>query len=63
MTKVYAMYRGDEYICDGTLSELAIKRNVQYSTMKYYLYPAYQKKLAKRKRSKRAIALVEIDDE
>lgn len=55
--KKYALYKGDEYLFDGSLLQLAIKRNVKLRTMQFYLTPTYQKR---RKNSKNAIVLVEI---
>lgn len=62
-TKIYAMYRGDENICDGTIAEIARRRHVQPATIRYYLMPAYQRKLAKRQHSCNAICLIEIDEQ
>lgn len=55
--KKYALYKGDEYLYDGSLLQLAIKRNVKLRTIQFYLTPTYKKRTRK---SKNAIVLVEI---
>jgi len=34
--RIYALYRGDRYICDGTVSELAQELGIKFSTAQYY---------------------------
>lgn len=63
MTKTYALYRGDDNICDGTIDEIAQKQHVKPDTIKWYLSPVYQRRLAQRKHSRHAISLVEILDD
>lgn len=33
---IYALYRGERYICDGTIRELAQDLGIKLSTAKYY---------------------------
>ena len=63
MTKTYALYRGDDNICDGTIDEIAKKRHVKPETIKWYLSHVYQRRLAQRKHSRHAISLVKILDD
>lgn len=63
---VYAMYRGDEYLMDGTIDEIARKRGCKRSTLLFMLSPTYHKRcLQKRKDGETRIMLnlVMIDDE
>ena len=46
MAKIYALYKGDEYIADGTLEELAEKTGLKKSSLKWMKTPS-----GKRKRS------------
>ena len=55
--KKYALYKGDKYLYDGSLLQLAIKRNVKLRTIQFYLTPTYKNRT---KKSKNAIVLVEI---
>jgi len=34
--RIYALYRGDRYICDGTILELTQKLGIKFSTAQYY---------------------------
>ena len=34
--RIYALYRGNQYICDGTVRELAQKLGIKFSTAQYY---------------------------
>lgn len=47
--KEYAMYRGEDLLCIGTIREIAEELNVKVETVRFYLTPTYQKRLAKRK--------------
>lgn len=58
-----AVYKGDEFLFTGTIQECAEHFDVRQETIRYYLTPAYAKKLAKRKRSRKAIQVIRIDDE
>lgn len=58
MSKVYAMYKGDECLGVGTLIQLAKQLNVQYSTMKFYLTPTYKKR-SKKGKNRRELVRVE----
>lgn len=56
----YALYKGENLIGMGTLKELANQKGVQLETIKFYLTPTYQRRLAKRKKVRNALELVEI---
>lgn len=47
--KEYAVYKGDDLLCMGTVQECAENLGVKTETIRYYLTPAYQRRLAKRK--------------
>ena len=34
--RIYALYRGKQYICDGTIRELAQELGIKFSTAQYY---------------------------
>lgn len=62
---VYALYKGEELLMIGTIEEIAKARGVQVETIKFYLYPTYQRRIAKRKNPKNYLTLtkLEVDDE
>lgn len=59
--KEYALYRGNELLCIGTVRQIAKERNVQPATIKYYLTKAYMRKW-KNKDSDKRLVLVPLDD-
>ena len=44
MKKIYALYKGERNICDGTIKEIATKLNKTYSAVCCYKVPAKVKK-------------------
>ena len=55
--KIYALYRGDEYICDGTIEEVAKKQGVKVETIYFYKSPTYKKRT-----KGRGYLLIEVED-
>ena len=43
MAKIYALYKGDEYVTDGTLEELAEKTGKKLASLKWMLTPSAKK--------------------
>lgn len=60
--KEYALYKGDEILQIGTISEIAEKQNIKERTVKFYKTPIYEKRIQSRK-SKKARILIEIESE
>ena len=44
---IYAAYRGERYVGEGTLTELAELLGVKRRTLLWYRHPAAQKRVAK----------------
>lgn len=42
--KIYALYKGDEWITDGTKEELAEYLNVKVKTIDFYTTPVWRKR-------------------
>lgn len=47
MTKVYAMYKGDECLAIGTVIQLSKQLGVSIQTIRFYLTPSYKKRVKK----------------
>jgi len=45
--RIFAVYKGDKYIMDGTLAEIADARGITLNSAKFMTYPAYKKRIAK----------------
>lgn len=58
MAKIYALYKGDEYITDGTLEELARKTGKKEATLKFMTTPSYVSRI-----SDKALRLVSLGEE
>lgn len=44
MKRIYALYKGDNYLTDGTKKELAEYLKVKIRTIDFYLSPTYVKR-------------------
>lgn len=62
---IYAAYRGDAYIGEGTLDEIAKMAGVSRATARWGIYPTARKRNAMRKgnRSKGALILETVGTE
>ncbi|HEL8941512.1 TPA: hypothetical protein U0G25_002771 [Listeria monocytogenes] len=52
----YALYKGDELLLIGTLTELAEFKNVKRETILFYATPAYR-----RKTTEKALRVLKLD--
>jgi hypothetical protein len=59
----YAVYKGEEIQCIGTVDECAAQMGVQADTIRYYASPKYLKKVEARKKSKNFVIAIKLDDE
>lgn len=58
-----AVYRGDDLIAEGTIRDVAKKLNVNTNTIRFYLTPAYERRLSKRKTLDKSLTAVRLDDD
>jgi len=58
-----AMYKGDDFLCIGTLDELAEFRGVQRETIYWYTMPTYHRRIAKRKNARNYITVEKLEEE
>ena len=59
---MYALYKGEELLSMGTIFQIAQELKVQVRTIKYYGTDAYKRKLDRRKKSRNAKILVNLED-
>ena len=64
---IYAVYKGDEYLMDGTIREIAISRGIKEKSVKFFLTPAYKRRktrqdLNRKKKSPGYITLTIVED-
>ena len=58
--KVYALYKGDVNLCDGTIKEIADKMNLSEETIRFYKSKTYKRR---RIDSENFLELIVIEDE
>lgn len=64
--KIFALYKGDDFLDIGTAKELAKKRNVTPEFIRYLSTPANKRRIANRKnnnKTSKALVSVKIEDE
>lgn len=62
-SKEYALYKGEELLCIGTIKQIAEHQGVQEETIKFYGTDSYKKRISKRMKSTDSKVLVCLDDE
>lgn len=60
MNEEYALYKGENLLSIGTISEIAREMDIKENTVKFYLYPSHMLR-GKGERGKRRV-LVKLDD-
>ena len=58
MTKIYAMYKGEECLGIGTIIQLSKQLGIRIQTLRFYLTPTYKKRIEKGK-NRRELVRVE----
>lgn len=46
--RIFAVYKGDKYVMDGTLQEIAEARGIALNSARFMTYPAYRKRIEER---------------
>ena len=60
--KIYALYKGDTNICDGTIAQIARQLNILPKSVAYYRTPAYARKASEAKNPRPRRTLVLLND-
>ncbi|HDR7784935.1 hypothetical protein ABR776_27210 [Bacillus cereus] len=58
--RVYALYKGERFLIDGTILEISKETNKSLDWLRYMLTPSYEKK---RENSINCLRLIQLDDE
>lgn len=48
MSRIYALYKGEQNLADGTLEEIARKTGKTYRSLKWMTYPIYKRRIQQR---------------
>lgn len=62
MNHIYALYKGEQNLADGTLAEIAMKTGKTYNTLKWMTYPSYKKRLQERSHRGHRSGVLELVD-
>lgn len=63
MNHIYALYKGEQNLADGTLAEIARKTGKTYNTLKWMTYPSYKKRLQEQSHRSGVLELVDLGEE
>jgi hypothetical protein len=61
--KEYAVYKGDEFICVGTVKECAERLGIKPDTVYYYTSPKYKKIMEKGKNPQNYIIVIKLEED
>lgn len=59
---IYALYKGDKFITEGTKKEISEYTGLKVKTLSYYASPAYLRRMESRKYRKDFKELVKIQE-
>lgn len=59
MDRIYALYKGDDFICDGTITEIARKTGKTRNSLYWMTSPAYKKRIYRGNK----LQMIELDDD
>jgi hypothetical protein len=46
--RIFAVYKGDQYLMDGTLQEIAAARGIALNSARFMTYPSYRRRIDER---------------
>ncbi|MDA2636396.1 hypothetical protein ACQKGB_27215 [Bacillus tropicus] len=61
--KKYAVYKGESFVCVGTILQCAQHMGVRLETVKFYKTPAYKRRVVKRKNARNYITVTELEED
>lgn len=62
-SRIYALYKGDKYVCDGTLGELSKVTGLKPETLYFYSMPTYRRRIESYHKETTALVTVRLDEE
>lgn len=63
MSHIYALYKGEQNLADGTLEEIARKTGKTYRSLKWMTYLIYKRRIQQRIHKVGALELVDLGEE
>lgn len=62
LAREVAVYKGEVLLAEGTLEEVSEELKIKPTTILFYLTPAYERRLAKRKTIDNSRTAIRLDD-
>ncbi|PEK34101.1 hypothetical protein [Bacillus pseudomycoides] len=62
-SKEYTVYKGESFVCIGTIRECAHHMGVRPKTIYFYTTQAYHRRIAKRKNARNYLTVTEIGED
>lgn len=62
MSRIYALYKGEQNLADGTLEEIARKTGKTYKSLKWMTYPSYKRLIQQRIHKVGVLELVDLGE-
>lgn len=63
MSRIYALYKGEQNLADGTLEEIARKTGKTYKSLKWMTYPSHKRRIQQRIHKVGVLELVDLGEE
>ncbi|KHM51613.1 hypothetical protein SAMN02745671_01682 [Anaerovibrio lipolyticus DSM 3074] len=60
--KIYALYVGEQNVCDGTLEEICKRTGMTMDTLKWMTRPSAMKRILKRKKVPKCLVYIGEDE-
>lgn len=57
MTNIYALYKGEEFITEGTIKEIAKHQGIKPKSVEFYARPAYKRRIKNKNKSYQLILI------
>lgn len=58
--RIYALYKGDQFIAEGTIQEIHVETSRSIKSLRYKTFPCYEKRCLK---STNKLRMIPLDDE
>lgn len=58
--RIYALYKGEQFIAEGTIREISREANKSIDYLRYMTYPIYQRRCGD---SPKRLRLISLDDD
>lgn len=61
--RIWALYKGEDFITEGTIEEISKATNKTINHLKFMTYPVYEKRVESRGNNDKCMRMISLDDE